>query len=117
MQQPSSSRRLSRQSTREVSLPPSEPFPTVKPFLETYTRKKKKPFSSSQKVRSSQSKVLEQSSAREARVLTRSLAKEKEKLIESPTTEPRQPSPEIHVTESKAKLLKEVELDVPVTII
>lgn len=80
-------------------------------------RKKKRPFSFSQKVRSTQSKVLEKSSPREARVLTRSLAKEKEKLIESPIAELRLPSPEIHVTESEAELLKEVEIDIPVTVV
>ena len=98
-------------------MPSPEPLPTVEPFLETYTRKKKKPFSSSQKVRYAQLKVLEKSFAKEVRVLTRSLAKDKEKLIESPTTKPRLPSPEIHVTESEVELLKEVELDVPVTVV
>ena len=117
VQQPSSSRRSSRRSTREVSLPPSEPLPTVEPFSETYIRKKKKPFSSSQKERSAQLKVLEQSSTREAKVLTRSQAKGKEKLIESPTIEPRLPSQEIHVTESEVELLKEIELDVLVIVI
>ena len=117
MQQPSSSRRSSRRSTREVSLPPSEPLPIVEPFSETYIRKKKKPFSSSQKARSIQLKVLEQSSTREARVLTKSQAKDKEKLIKSPIVEPRLPSQEIHVTESDAELLKEIELDVPITFI
>ena len=32
VQRPSSLRRSSRRSTREVSLPPSKPFPTVEPF-------------------------------------------------------------------------------------
>ena len=117
VQQSSSSRRLAQRSTRKVGLPSPEPLPIVKPFSKTYTRKKKKPFSSSKKVRSAQPKVLEQSSAMEARVLTRSLAKEKEKLIESPTVEPRPPSPEIHVTEFEVELLKEVEIDVPITVV
>ena len=117
VQQSSSSRRLTRRSTCKVGLTLPEPLPTVKPFLEIYTRKKKKPFSSSQKLRSTQSKFLEHSSAREAMVLTRSLAKEKEKLIESPIAEPIPPSLEIHVTESEAELLKEVELDVPVIVV
>ena len=117
MQQSFSSRSLARKSTRKVGLPPLEPLPTVEPFSETYMRKKRKPFSSSQKVRSAQSKVLEQSFAREVRVLTRSLAKDKEKLIESPTTKPRLPSLEIHVTESEVEILKEVELDVPITVV
>jgi hypothetical protein len=83
-------------------LSPPKPLPTVEAFSETYTRKNKKPFSSSQKVSSSQSKVLEKSSTREAMVLTRSQAKDKEKLIKSPTVEPRLTSQEIHVTESEA---------------
>jgi hypothetical protein len=115
MQQSSSSGKMARRSTRKVGIPPLEPLPTVKPFSKTYMRKKKRPFSSSQKVSYVQSKVSEKSSAREARVLTRSLAKEKKKLIEPPTAELRPPSPEIHVTESEAELLKEAEIDIPVT--
>ena len=38
-------------------------------------------------------------------------------MIASPTVEPRVPSQEIHVTESEAEILKEIDLDVPVTII
>ena len=55
--------------------------------------------------------------SREARVLTRSLAKEKEKLVESPTVESKSPSPKIHVTESEAKVLKEVEISIPIVIV
>ena len=106
MQQSSSLETVAQSSTQKVGLPPPEPLPTVEPFSYTYMRKKKKPFSSSQKVRSAQSNVLEKSSAREARVLTRSLAKEKEKLIEPPTAELRPPSPEIHVTEYEVDFLK-----------
>jgi len=51
------------------------------------------------------------------RVLTRSLAKDKKKLIESPAAKPKLPSLEIHVTEYEAELLKEVELDVSVTVV
>lgn len=108
---------MARRSTRKVELPPPEPLPTIKPFSKTYMRKKKKPFSSFEKVRSAQSKISENSSAREARVLTRSLAKEKEKLIEPPIAELRSPSQEIHVTESEVELLKEVEIDMPVIVV
>ena len=98
-------------------MPPSETLPTVQPFLEIHSRKKKKPSFSPQKERSTQLKVLEQSSNREPRVLTKSQVKGKEKLIDSPTVEPKVQPQEIHVTKSKAKLLKEIDLDVPVTII
>lgn len=98
-------------------MPPSEPLPPVQPFSEIYSRKKKKPSFSSQKERSTQLKVLEQSSNREPRVLTRSQAKGKDKLINSPTIEPRVPPQEIHATESEVELLKEIELDVLVTVI
>ena len=47
VQQPSSSRRSTRRTTHEVSLPPSETLPTTQPFLEIYSRKKKKPSFSS----------------------------------------------------------------------
>ena len=87
-------------------MPPSEPLPTIQPFSKIYSRKKKKPSFSSQKERSTQLKVLEHSSNREPRVLTRSQVKGKDKLIDSPTVEPRVPSQEIHVTESEAKLFE-----------
>ena len=51
VQQPFSSGRVARRSARKVGLPPLDPLPTVKPFLETYVRKKKRPFSFSQKAR------------------------------------------------------------------
>ena len=51
-QQSSYSGRMARRSARKVGLPPPDPLPTVKPFSETYVRKKKRPFSSSQKARS-----------------------------------------------------------------
>lgn len=54
---------------------------------------------------------------REARVLTRSLAKEKEKLVESPTVEVRSPSPKIHVTKSEVDILKEAEICIPVVVV
>lgn len=98
-------------------MPPSETLPIVQPFSEIYSKKKKKPSFSPQKERSTQLKVLEQSSNKEPRVLTRSQVKGKEKLIASPTVEMRVPSQEIHVTKSKVELLKEIDLDVPVTII
>ena len=47
------------------------------------------------------------STSREARVLTRSLAKGKGKLVEPPIVEVRSPSTEIHVTESEVEVLKE----------
>ena len=54
---------------------------------------------------------------REARVLTRSLAKEKEKLVEPPIVELKPPSPEIHVTESEAEILKEAEISIPAVVV
>lgn len=50
------------------------------------------------------------STSREARVLTRSLAKGKGKSVEPPTIELRSSSTEIHVTESKAEVLKEAKI-------
>ena len=50
--------RLSQRSIRKVGLPPPDPLPTVKPFSKTYVKKKKRPFFSSQKARSPQSKPL-----------------------------------------------------------
>ena len=117
MKKSSSSGRLTQISTQKIGLPPPDPLPTVKPFSETYVRKKKRPFSSSQKVRSPQPKVYEMAISRQARVLTRSLAKEKEKLVKSSIVEPRSPSPEIHVTESEAEILKEVEISIHIVIV
>lgn len=57
------------------------------------------------------------SSNREARVLTRSSAKDKGKLIEPPTVELKSPSEEIHVTESKGEVLKEVEVSTPIVVV
>ena len=54
---------------------------------------------------------------REARVLTRSLAKEKEKLVEPPTVELRSPSPKIHVTESEVEVLKEAKISTPIVVV
>ena len=55
--------------------------------------------------------------SREARVLARSLAKEKEKLVESPTVEPKSLSPEIHVTKSKEEILKEAKISIPAVVV
>ena len=77
-----------------------------------YVRKKKRPFSSSHKARSPQLKAYEMFVRREARVLTRSLSREKGKLVEL-----RPPSPKIHVTESKEEVLKEVEISIPVVVV
>lgn len=57
------------------------------------------------------------SASREARVLTRSLAKEKGKLVEPPTVELRSPSPKIHVTESEVEVLKEAEVSTPAIVV
>ena len=57
------------------------------------------------------------STSREARVLTRSLAKGKGKLIEPPTVEVKSPSEEIHVTESEAEVLKEAEVNTHVVVV
>lgn len=55
--------------------------------------------------------------SREVRVLTRSLAKEKKKLVEPPIVELRSPSPEIHVTESEEEVLKEAEINIPIVVV
>lgn len=89
----------------------------MKPFSETYVRKKKRPFSSSSKARSPQPKTFEMPINREARVLTRSLAKEKEKPVDPPTAELKPPSPEIHVIESEAEVLKEAETSIRIVIV
>ena len=57
------------------------------------------------------------STSREARVLNRSLAKGKGKLVEPPTVEVRSPSAGIHVTESEAEVLKEVEISTHVVVV
>ena len=57
------------------------------------------------------------STNREARVLTRSLAKGKEKLIQPPTVELRSPSAKIHVTKSEAEVLTEAEVSAPVVVV
>ena len=55
------------------------------------------------------------SSSREARVLTRSSAKSKGKSIESLVAE--SSSEEIHMTESEAEILREVEINTPPVIV
>ena len=57
------------------------------------------------------------SSSREARVLTRSSAKDKGKLIENPTGELMSPSTEIHLAESEVEVLKEKEVSTPTMVI
>ena len=57
-------------------------------------------------------KAFEMSISREAKVLTRSLAREKEKIVEL-----RSPSPEIHVTESEAEVLREAEISTPIVVV
>ena len=57
------------------------------------------------------------SSSREARVLTRSSAKNKGESIEPPTTETQSSSEDIHVTESEAEILREVEINTPTVIV
>lgn len=52
MQKSSSSGRLTRRSARKIGLLPSDPLPILKPFSEMYVRKKKRPFSSSQRAKS-----------------------------------------------------------------
>lgn len=52
MQKSYSLGRLTRKSAWKIGLPPPNPLPTVKPFSETYVRRKKRPFSSSQKAKS-----------------------------------------------------------------
>ena len=57
------------------------------------------------------------SSSREARVLTKSSAKNKGKSIEPPISEAQSSSEEIHVTESEAEILREVEISPPTMIV
>lgn len=57
------------------------------------------------------------SSSREARVLTRSLARNKGKSIEPPTAEAQTPSEEIHVTKFEAKILREARISTPAIIV
>ena len=57
------------------------------------------------------------SSSREAKVLTRSSAKNKGKSIEPLVAETQTSSEEIHVTESKAEILREVEINTPIVIV
>ena len=110
MKKSSSLSRLTRSSARKSGIGPSDPLPILKPFSETYVRKKKRLSSSTQREESPQLKASSVSSSREARVLTRSLAKDKGKLIEPPTVELKSPFEEIHVTKFEAEVLKEVEV-------
>ena len=57
------------------------------------------------------------SSNREAKVLTRFLAKNKGKSVELLVAEVQTLSEEIHVTESKAKILREAEINTPTVIV
>jgi hypothetical protein len=113
----SSSSRLTRNSTRKSGIGPLDPLPILEPFSETYVRKKKRLSSSTQRAKSPQLKVYGVPSSREARVLTRSLAKNKGISIEPPTTEAQSSSEEIHVTESEPKILREAEINTPTVIV
>ena len=73
--------------------------------------------SSTQKIESPQLKVSGVFSSREARVLTRSSAKNKGKSIEPPIVEAQSSSEEIHVTESEEEILREVEINTPTVIV
>ena len=55
--------------------------------------------------------------SREARVLTRYIAKENGKLVEPPIVELKSPSPEIHVTEFEVEVLKEAEVSTPIVVV
>ena len=57
------------------------------------------------------------SSNREARVLAWSSAKNKSKPVEPPVAEAQTSSKEIHVTESKAEILREDEINTPTIIV
>ena len=57
------------------------------------------------------------SSSREAKVLTRSLAKNKGKLVEPLIAEVQSLSEEIHVTELEAEILREAEINTPTVIV
>ena len=48
----SSSSRLTQSSARKSGIAPLDPLPILKPFSETYVRKKNRPFSSSQRAKS-----------------------------------------------------------------
>lgn len=113
----SSSSRLTWSSTRKLGIGPLDPLPILKPFSETYGKKKKRLSSSTQREKSPQLKASGVSSSREARVLTRSSTKDKGKLIEHPTVENQSPSKEIHVTEFEVEVLKEVEVSTPTVVV
>ena len=87
MNKSSSSSRLTQSSTHKSGIGPSDPLPILEPFSKTYVRKKKRLSSSMKRAESPQLKVFDVSSSREARVLTRSLTKDKGKSIEPPTAE------------------------------
>ena len=106
----SSSSRLTQSSARKSGIGPSDPFPVLKPFPETYTRKKKRFPSSAQEIESLEVKVPSASSKRETMVLTRSSAKKKSKPVKPPETEVQSSSEEIHVTESEVEIIREANI-------
>ena len=113
----SSSSRLTRSSTRKLGIGPSDPLTTLKPFPETYTRKKNWASSSAQEIKSPKVKVPGASYSRETRVLTRFAATNKSKLVRPPEDDVQSSSDEIHVIESKAEILREAEIITPSVIV
>ena len=105
--------RLTQSSTRKLGIGPSDPLLALNPFLEIYTRKKRWFPSFAQEIESSKVKVLGASYNRETRVLTRFAARNRSKLVKLPEIEVQSLSDEIHVTESEAEILREVEIIAP----
>lgn len=83
----SSSSRLTQSSAQKLGIAPSDPFPSLKSFPETYTRKKRLFPSSTQEIESKKVKVPGASYNRETGVLNRFAAKNKSKLVELPEIE------------------------------
>ena len=108
---------MTRSSAHKLGIGPLDPLPILEPFSETYVRKKKRFPSSTQKTESPKLKVPSVSSRREARVLTRSSAKNKGKSIESPIAEAQSSLEEIHVTGSEAEILRKAKINTSTMIV
>ena len=109
----SSSSRLTRNSARKLGIRPSDPLPTLKPFSETYTRKKRWFPSSTQEIESPKVKIPGALYSRESGVLTRFTTRNRSKLVKPPKVEVQSSLDEIHVTESEAEILREAEIIAP----
>ena len=109
----SSSSRLTRSSTRKLGIGPSDPFLALKPFPETYTRKKNWVSSSAQEIESPKVNVPAASYSRETGVLTRFVVRNISTLVKPPEDDVQSSSDEIHVIESEAEILREVDIITP----